>query len=113
MDGAILREAGAGLRPDDREGCAYLGDDRTACGAERRPGSPYCAHHHALCHLAGGGSRERRRLRADEALACAVGGRRGRELRAPPEPFLRRLENVARGFSRPQCSRIVRDEVEQ
>jgi len=55
-----------------------------------------------------GSSGERRRLKETEALASAVGGRRGRSARVPPDRFLRRLENVTRGLARSQCSRIVR-----
>jgi hypothetical protein len=94
----------------EEDGCAFIRDDSSVCGAERRPGSPYCADHHALCHIAGSGRRARRRLREEEALATAVGGRLGRPARIPPDPLLRRLENVARGFSRSKCSRIVRGE---
>ena len=89
------------------DGCAFLRDDGTACGAKRRSGSPYCPEHHALCHVAGGSFGESRRLREAEALASAVGGRRGRPARVPPERFLRRLEQVARAFARPKCSCIV------
>ena len=39
---------------DPGEGCAYLIDDaagRHDCGALRRPCSPYCAEHHAICYV--------------------------------------------------------------
>ena len=81
-----------------------------SAGASLKPGSPYCREHHALCHVAEGSIRGRRRLREAEALANAVGGRQGRPARTPPEPVLRRLENVARGFARPRCSCIVPSE---
>lgn len=89
------------------EGCAFILDDGETCGAEKRAGSPYCQAHHALCRLPGGSVRERRRLGEAEALAAAVGGRQGRPERVPPDPFLRRLENIVRSFSRSYCSRIV------
>jgi len=90
------------------EGCAFILTEAGCCGAPRRPGSSYCQEHHALCHLVEGSRRERRRLREAEALASAVGGRQGRPARLPPDPLLRRLENIARGFSRTQRPRIVR-----
>jgi hypothetical protein len=88
-------------------GCAFILDAGASCGGTRQPGSPYCEHHHALCHVAGGSPGERRRLRETEALARAVGGRRGRSARTPPERVLRRLENLARAFARPDRSCIV------
>jgi hypothetical protein len=107
VDGAS-RAVGRKINRGDDEGCAYILDGGGTCGAVLRPGSPYCAVHHALCHVPEGSSGERRRLREAEALACAVGGKQGGAGRAPPDRFLRRLENVARGFTRPSCSRIVR-----
>jgi len=99
----------------DDGGCAYILDDvdvswasATRCAAPRQRGSSYCARHHALCHVADGSIAEARRLRETEMLASAIGGRLGRAGRAPPERFLRRLERVTGGFSRPECSRIVR-----
>ena len=99
------------------DGCAFIPNvdgairrlkPRTYCGASRRPGSPYCQRHHVLCHVAGGSSGERRRLRETEALATAVGGTRGGPAeRIPPDRFLRRLEEIARAFSRPERSGIV------
>lgn len=91
------------------EGCAYILDAGGACGAARRPGSSYCPAHHALCHVPQGSAGESRKLRESEALASAVGGkRRRRPARLPPDPFLNRMEHVARVFLRPNCSRIVR-----
>jgi hypothetical protein len=90
------------------EGCVFMVAEGGCCGAPRRPGSSYCREHHALCHLVEGSRGERRRLREAEALASAVGGRQGRPAREPPDPLLRRLENIARGFSRSHRSRIVR-----
>jgi hypothetical protein len=109
MDGGAFPMSGKRLDDGD-SGCAFILDGGASCGATLRAGSSYCAHHHALCHLRGGGAGERRRLGEAEALAAAVGGRRGRRTRVPPDPFLRRLENVARGFLRPTCSRIVQGE---
>jgi hypothetical protein len=83
-------------------GCAYLLDhneERRCCGTPRRRGSPYCPHHHAMCHIPSGTTEEFRRLREVEALANAVGGRRGRDVGAPPRQFLRRLEHTVRDLS--------------
>lgn len=109
MDGGAFPAAGKRL-DDGEDGCAFILDDGTSCGAAARAGSPYCPHHHALCHLRGGSAGERRRIGEAEALAAAVGGRRGRRMRAPPDPFLRRLENIARGSSCSHRSRIVHSE---
>ena len=108
MDGGVLGVSGRGAGARGDEGCAFIVDGAGACGAERRRGSSYCAHHHALCHLPGGSAGEQRRLGEAEALAAVVGGRQGRAARMPPDGFLRRLEHAARAFSRPNCSRIVR-----
>jgi hypothetical protein len=57
-------------------GCAYLIDDakgRHDCGALRRPCSPYCAHHHGICYVPLGSSRERRKLGWFEKLAAKAG----------------------------------------
>lgn len=94
-------------RGSDSPGCAYiLGDngDRRNCGAPRRAGSPYCAEHHALCHVPCGTSEETRRLREVEALANAAGGRRGRHGGGPSHQFLRRMEYVVRALSCPDRS---------
>lgn len=85
----------------DGSGCRYIieGDDhRPSCGAGRRPGSSYCPAHHALCYLAGGTTAEAKRLREVEALATAVGGRRGDNAPAPTRRFLRKLEQAVRPF---------------
>src|SRR5579864_5068261 len=94
------------------EGCAFIlalaqGGPAIACGARRQKGSSYCAPHHALCHVCGGGTAQARRLREMETLALVVGGRRGEAARQPPERFLRRLERRVRVFSRLKCSRYV------
>lgn len=85
-------------------GCAYILDDRgpglrRTCALPRRPGSSYCAWHHAVCHLACGSAAEARRLRAVEKLAAAVGGRRGRGDAGPSARFLARLEWLVRALS--------------
>jgi hypothetical protein len=83
-------------------GCCYIVDgmnDRRRCGAVLRPGSSYCPEHHALCHLAGGTRAEARRLREVEALAAAVGGRRGSDGKGPSRRFLEKLEQVVQIFS--------------
>jgi hypothetical protein len=111
VDGGVLRAfENDNEGNDDDGGCAFILDRGGACGGARRPGSSYCPHHHALCHISGGSSREQRQLKEAEALASAVGGRRGRASRTPPDSFLRRLEKIARGFVRPNRSRIVRGE---
>jgi len=101
---------------EEDDGCAFVlaGSGKTRaerfCGAPRRPGSVYCPRHHARCRLRGGSAAERQRLHEIEALAAAVGGRRGDGARRPPPQLLRRLERIARAFSRPKRSRIVRGE---
>ena len=112
MEGGGINVLTGRFRDVEDEGCAYPLDAGGRCGAERQAGSSYCAHHHALCHLPEGSRRGRRKLRETEALATAVGGRQGRPARLPPAPLLRRLENTARRFSRPNCSRIVRGKAE-
>ena len=99
---------------EDDSGCAYILDDcngRRICGApqkavspSRKAASPYCPEHHALCHAAYGSEAEADRLREVEALAKVVGGRRSRDSVGPSRRFLKRLEQAARGFSRPKCS---------
>jgi hypothetical protein len=108
VDGGGFRAFGAPGAEAENEGCAFILDGGGRCGELRRQGSVYCTHHHAVCHVSGGSSGERRRLKETEALASAVGGRRGKSARVPSDRFLRRLENVARGLARPKCSRIVR-----
>jgi hypothetical protein len=91
----------------DDSGCAYIldeADGRRSCGARCRGASSYCPTHHALCHVSYGSEAEADRLREVEALAKAVGGRRSRDTLRPSRVFLRRLEQAARGFSRPNCS---------
>jgi hypothetical protein len=107
VDGGLLYTFDGVIEHLDDEGCAFILDGGGRCGAMRRVGSSYCEPHHALCHIAGGSAGERRRLRETEALASAVGGRRGGSERVPPDRFLRRLENVARGYARRKCSCIV------
>ena len=92
-------------------GCAFPleRDGGTAsCGLPRRPGSSFCAAHHALSHLAHGSGDERREIALEEALARAVGGRFGRDAREPPEAVLRRLDRITRLFFCPDSSRYVR-----
>src|SRR5712692_8352530 len=97
-------------------GCAYILDASPAgsagpvfCGTPCRPDSPYCAAHHALCHLSHGSRAEARQLRAIEALAAAVGGRQGRPMRQPGQAWLRRIEGACRPFLRHKRSRYVRE----
>ena len=96
---------------EDNGGCAFLIDDANPnpsplnfCGAPRETGSAYCPPHHAVCHLPKGSAAERRQISEIDALADAVGGRQGREARDPPTGLLRRLDRIARAFSRPICS---------
>jgi hypothetical protein len=98
------------------DGCAFILDadggrsgGAAVCGVPRRARSSYCERHHALCHIAEGSPGEGRRARETEALAAAVGGKRGRAERRPSDRFLRRLEHAVRNFSRAECSRIVRN----
>ena len=100
--------------PAAEGGCAFpidaLGAGRhrgRSCGAPPRPGSPYCAEHHALCYVPPESLAERRRLLEIEALAEAVGGKTGRIARRPPVRLLRRLDRVSRSFSTQNRSRIV------
>jgi hypothetical protein len=109
VDGGAGGLHGVVGRADTEGGCAFPVGEGMACGAARRRGSAYCAHHHALCHVAEGSAGERRRLRESEILATAVGGRQGSRFRLPPDPFVWRLERLTRVFSRPKCSRIVRE----
>lgn len=104
-----MRNARQASGESDAEGsgCAFvLDDDRGEaggggfCDAPRRQGSVYCEEHHSRCHLTGGSGAERQRLREIEALATAVGGRRGRQARRPPPYLLRRLDRIARTLSR-------------
>jgi hypothetical protein len=92
-------------------GCAFVVDasgGATFCQAPRVAGSAYCPDHHAECHLPKGSTAEARQLREIEALAEAVGGRLGHAAPDPPDPLLRRLDRIARAYSRPKCSCIVR-----
>ena len=112
MDGGGVGFAAGRIQTEDDGGCAFIQDNDDRCGGEPKPGSSYCAEHHALCHLLVGSPGEWRGLRETEALACAVGGRQGDHHRVPPDRFLRRLEKVARGLARPKRSRIVRSDGE-
>jgi hypothetical protein len=83
-------------------GCAFMLDDsqgRRSCGEALRRGSSYCQQHHTLCHVACGTAAEAQRLREVEALARAVGGRRGPGSAGPSRRFINRLEQVVRVFS--------------
>src|SRR5215813_3085847 len=77
------------------------------CGAQRRPGSSFCAEHHALSRLPRASRDERCEIALEEALARAVGGRFGPETREPPLALLRRLDRISRLFFYPQSSRYV------
>jgi hypothetical protein len=92
-------------------GCAYPleGEHGTPllCGKPRRPGSSFCADHHAISRLPHGSREERRELVLEEMLARAVGGRLGREACEPPEALLRRLDRITRLFLCSNSSRYV------
>jgi hypothetical protein len=86
---------------EEESGCAYVvegPEGRRMCGDPRQPSSSYCQHHHSLCYIVCGSTAEIKRLREVEALASAVGGRRGKR-GAPSRQFLRRLEQTVRGSS--------------
>ncbi len=100
MEGPLGAAAAVSSRDDD--GCAYIEEEGgawRACGAPRRAQSSYCAEHHARCHVPSGSTAEMHRLREVEALAKAVGGRRGRNRATPPRRFLERLEEAVRDLS--------------
>jgi hypothetical protein len=88
--------------------CGFPGDP--PCEAPRRPGSSYCRHHHASCHLADGSPAASRRMQQIEALAAAVGGRLAGTGRQPPADSLRRIELRAQAFLRADRSRFVQQE---
>ncbi len=98
MDGGAPLGLGMELVEAEEEGCAFIGEGGVMCGAGRQERSSYCPEHHALCHIPHSSIREQRRLRREEALAEAVGGRIGRAARVPPDRFLRRLERRTRHF---------------
>lgn len=100
------RERRTEFDPESEHGCAFVLDnldpgatEARFCDAPRRPGSAYCPPHHADCHLANGSAAERQQFREIEALAEAVGGKRGRAAQHPPLAVLRRLERIARALS--------------
>jgi len=90
--------------PEDHHtspGCTFMIEDdqsRRFCGETLRRGSSYCPQHHALCHVACGTAAEAQRLREVEALARAVGGRRGPGGAGPSRRFIHRLEQAVRVF---------------
>jgi len=91
-------------------GCAFplaKADNPIPCGAPRRPGSSFCAEHHALSRLPHGSRDERCEIALEEALARAVGGRFGPETREPPVALLRRLDRISRLFFCPESSGYV------
>lgn len=117
MQGGTPKEGDAAAATDETDGgCAFLLDPAAPnaaagfCNAPRRPGSPYCPHHHARCHLPHGSRAERRKLREIETLAEAAGGRQGRRARHPPERLLRRLDRLAAALVHQNRSRNVRKE---
>ncbi len=81
-----------------KAGCPYLLQDRQACGCERKQRSPYCAAHHALCHVVQGSRAERSRLSEIEVVAKFVGGRAElhRFRRGPSDRFMRELNSRLR-----------------
>lgn len=78
-------------------GCLYLDDDMRPCGCLRRPRSPYCPKHHAVCYVAEGSQSERKRLAEIDSAAEFVGGRVARASpRVPPQRFMRALDERQR-----------------
>ena len=101
----------------DDPGCSFIlgegGADRAGpvyCGLPCRPGSDYCAAHHALCHLRRGGRAEIMKGFAIEALAEAVGGRIARPRPAPSPAWFPRVEKAAQPFFRQSRSRYVQEQ---
>jgi hypothetical protein len=101
-----MRERALEDQEADR-GCAFVIDSADPisgrvnfCNAPRDPGSAYCRRHRDLCHLVRQSPAERRALCEIEALATAVGGRQGRAARSPSPVLLRRLDRIAKAFSR-------------
>lgn len=87
----------------EEEGCAFplITKSKDAalpgfCQAPAQPGSAYCPHHHALCHLRRGSRAEKAQLREVDRLARLVGGRHGRGGEGPSQRFLERLEQAVR-----------------
>lgn len=102
------------VEPEPQGGCAFVLDadtrtttQRSRCTAPCRPGSVYCAEHHAQCYLPSHSPAERRKLKEMEALAEAVGGRSGGLARRPSSRFLRRMDRISRAALRPERSCIV------
>ena len=107
-------ETPTNAEPEPDGGCAFVLEEdtraipgRTYCGVTRRAGSAYCDRHHELCHLPSESLAERRKLDEIEALAEAVGGKRGRPARRPPPRFLVRMDQISRAALRPDRSRNV------
>jgi hypothetical protein len=75
-------------------GCLYILDDRRSCDCARQfGGSPYCAAHHALCHLAVGSRAEQSRISEIEDIGRFIGARVAKTaLRIPPTRFMRALD---------------------
>ena len=89
---------GAPLPLPFKAGCLYLLDDRQPCGCSRKHRSPYCALHHALCHIVAGSRAERSRVAEIDTAAEFVGGRVGatRGDGGPPGRFMRALDALQR-----------------
>jgi hypothetical protein len=87
------------LLDDDGDdlGCRYIVENGHAkpCGARLKPGSSYCAEHHALCHCGAGTAAEKARLLELRAMARVAGGRRDTANRRPPVSFLERAHRAA------------------
>jgi hypothetical protein len=96
------------------DGCVFVvGDDRNDnsaalfCNEPCLPGSAYCRQHHTLCCLPNGSPEARRKLREIAALAKAIGGRQGSDVREPPVALLDRLDRLGSRVARPHRSRSV------
>jgi hypothetical protein len=102
-----MPDGSRGFGRDIEDGCSFLigdGASAWACGVPRQSGSSFCSEHHALCHISPGSGRERQQIHEIEALANAVGGRRGHEAQQPPPRVFNRLLRVERRFLRPYRS---------
>ena len=64
-----------GAAGSEAEGCAYILNDSTVCGADRRDRSSYCDRHHRRCYISRGSAAEAVELSQIELLSRLFGGR--------------------------------------
>jgi hypothetical protein len=84
-------------------GCRFPLSDSSPwifCCHRRKPGSSYCAAHHAVCYLTRGGSGERKAIERIERLAAFVGGRASDKQSQPSEAFISRADRRASKWRR-------------